>query len=196
MTSSKPEAALRASVHGRVQGVGFRIFVQRRAQELGLAGIVRNVDNGSVEVVAEGPRAALDSLIVHLSAGPPLAQVEYVEVEWPAATGAYSGFDGADPTHTGEPGQADVALHAFVRGRVQGVGFRAFVQHRAAGVGVRGFARNLSDGRTVEVVAEGPHTSLDALLAALRSGPPGSYVEKVDATWGKATDAYQGFVTR
>jgi acylphosphatase len=196
MTSSKPDAALHAVVHGRVQGVGFRIFVQRRAQELGLTGTVRNLDGGtSVEVVAEGPRAALDSLLTQLHAGPTLAQVEDVDVERPSPTGAYSSFDGADPAHTGEPGQADVALRAFVHGRVQGVGFRAFVQQRAREVGIRGFVRNLSDGVSVEVVAEGSFASLDALLASLRIGPSGSYVEKVDASWGEATGRYQGFVS-
>ncbi|HEX5368456.1 MAG TPA: acylphosphatase, partial [Dehalococcoidia bacterium] len=58
-------------------------------------------------------------------------------------------------------------LRALVRGRVQGVGFRYFVQERASALGLAGFARNLSNGSTVEVVAEGPLSALEALLEAL-----------------------------
>jgi acylphosphatase len=85
------------------------------------------------------------------------------------------------------------SLKAFAHGRVQGVGFRAFVQRRALELGLKGYARNLSDGVSVEVVAEGPRANLDALLAALRIGPPGSYVERVDTTWGSASGVYPGF---
>ena len=88
------------------------------------------------------------------------------------------------------------ALHAFVHGRVQGVGFRAFVQRRASELGIKGFARNLSDGITVEVVAEGPRLNLEALLASLRLGPPGSYVQKVDVDWTIASGGHEGFTAR
>jgi acylphosphatase len=83
-----------------------------------------------------------------------------------------------------------------VRGRVQGVGFRAFVVWRARELDLHGFARNLSDGTTVEVVAEGPRDMLDALLAYLREGPPLSRVDSVDLDWRPATGAYSGFGTR
>jgi len=86
-----------------------------------------------------------------------------------------------------------VSLHAFVHGRVQGVWFRAFAQRRARELGLTGFARNLSDGVTVEVVAEGARPALESLLAALRLGPPGAYVERVDTTWGEATRSYTIF---
>jgi len=89
-----------------------------------------------------------------------------------------------------------VSLRALVRGRVQGVWFRAFAQRRGRELGLTGFARNLSDGVTVEVVAEGPRPALEALLAALRVGPPGAYVERVDVSWGEATGGNQGFVAR
>jgi len=94
------------------------------------------------------------------------------------------------------PESQPASLRALVRGRVQGVWFRAFAQGRARELGLRGFARNLSDGVTVEVVAEGPRPALEALLAALRVGPPGAYVERVDVSWGEATGGYQGFVAR
>jgi acylphosphatase len=84
-------------------------------------------------------------------------------------------------------------LRAFVHGRVQGVGFRVFVARRAGELGLRGYARNLSDGVSVEVVAEGPRVALDALLGALHIGPSGAFVERVDASWGQASGAYSGF---
>jgi acylphosphatase len=88
------------------------------------------------------------------------------------------------------------SLRALVRGRVQGVGFRAFVVWRARELALHGFARNLSDGTTVEVVAEGPRASLEALLTSLREGPPMSYVKSVDVTWGEPSGAYSGFGVR
>jgi acylphosphatase len=93
MTSSRPDAALRAVVHGRVQGVGFRAFVQRRALELGLKGFARNLSDGvSVEVVAEGQRAALEALLAGLKIGPSAAHVESVDASWTAAGNGYSSF--------------------------------------------------------------------------------------------------------
>jgi acylphosphatase len=71
-----------AHVSGRVQGVGFRIFVHRTAQSLGIAGTVQNTRDGSVRVEAEGPRALLDQLLEFLREGPPGAQVTRVTEEW------------------------------------------------------------------------------------------------------------------
>ena len=85
-------AALRATVRGRVQGVGFRFFVEREANALGLTGFVRNRPDGSVEVVAEGDRAALDALLRELHDGPRMAIVEGVNATWKAASGAYASF--------------------------------------------------------------------------------------------------------
>ena len=62
-------------IEGRVQGVGFRWFVLREAQRLGLAGWVRNADDGAVEVRAEGPAAAIARFELQLEHGPPAAQV-------------------------------------------------------------------------------------------------------------------------
>ena len=88
---------------------------------------------------------------------------------------------------------ADQQLRAVVHGRVQGVGFRAFAARRAGELRLTGYARNLSDGVSVEVIAEGPRAALDALLAALRIGHSGAYVEKVDASWSAASGTYRGF---
>jgi acylphosphatase len=86
-------AAIRAVVRGRVQGVGFRDYVETRALFLRLAGYVRNLADGrSVEVIAEGPREALEQLIEHLREGPGMSRVDAVDVEWRAPTGEYRGF--------------------------------------------------------------------------------------------------------
>jgi acylphosphatase len=86
-------SALRALVRGRVQGVGFRVFAMRRARELGLKGFVRNLGDGrTVEVVAEGQKAALEALLAALHIGPPAAHVEGIDVSWTRPTGSYEGF--------------------------------------------------------------------------------------------------------
>ena len=84
---------LHAVVRGDVQGVGFRYFVQRKARQLDLRGWVRNNDDGNVEVVAEGERAALEQLKRALEEGPRMARVDRVDVEWSAATGTLQAFD-------------------------------------------------------------------------------------------------------
>jgi acylphosphatase len=88
------------------------------------------------------------------------------------------------------------ALRVLVRGRVQGVGFRFFVIEQAAALGLSGYTRNLSNGETVEVVAEGSLPSLEALLAQLRHGPPLARVDRVDVSWAAATGDYRGFGVR
>jgi acylphosphatase len=84
---------LHATVRGRVQGVNFRAATQREAQRLKLAGWVRNRPDGSVEVLAEGPRPVLDQLMAFLHQGPPAAAVSEVSVEWLAAADLGRSFD-------------------------------------------------------------------------------------------------------
>jgi len=81
MTSTENVAvqARRFLVHGRVQGVGFRWFVEREAQILGIAGWVRNRSNGTVEVLAMGTRDQLSGLRSRLREGPRAARVDDVE---------------------------------------------------------------------------------------------------------------------
>jgi acylphosphatase len=79
---------------------------------------------------------------------------------------------------------------------VQGVGFRFFVLDRATALGLSGYTRNLSNGETVEVVAEGPLPALEALLAHLRHGPPLAHVDRVDVSWAAPTGEYEGFRVR
>lgn len=77
-----PDAtAIRAIAAGRVQGVGYRDAVRRRALELGLSGWVRNEDDGSVHVHAEGAAGAVEELTAFLGEGPAGAEVTEVEVE-------------------------------------------------------------------------------------------------------------------
>src|SRR5215472_19181246 len=71
--------ARRFVVRGRVQGVGFRWFVEREAQMLGIAGWVRNNPDGSVEVLAIGTREQMLSLRSRLQQGPRAARVDNVE---------------------------------------------------------------------------------------------------------------------
>lgn len=73
-------------------------------------------------------------------------------------------------------------LHAGVRGRVQGVGFRATTQHEARKLGLGGWVRNRTDG-TVEVEAQGDTERLETFLAFLYRGPLGAFVEGVDVQW-------------
>jgi acylphosphatase/2-polyprenyl-3-methyl-5-hydroxy-6-metoxy-1,4-benzoquinol methylase len=87
-------AELHAIVRGRVQAVGFRYFVQRQATALGLRGWVRNLGDGStVEVMAEGPRDALEALLTDLRSGPRHAAVDSVEVNWAEPSRAFSAFE-------------------------------------------------------------------------------------------------------
>jgi acylphosphatase len=73
-------------IRGVVQGVGFRWFVVRKARGFGLTGFVRNLGDGSVEVVADGPGPALVALEGELQQGPPGAQVTTIgREEWTAA---------------------------------------------------------------------------------------------------------------
>ncbi|MEP7226074.1 MAG: acylphosphatase [Gemmatimonadales bacterium] len=84
----------RFQVFGMVQGVGFRWFVARHARSLGLTGFVRNLPNGSVEVMADGPEEALPALERLLRTGPGSAQVDRVERSTePGATPAGKSFD-------------------------------------------------------------------------------------------------------
>jgi len=84
---------LHAKVHGMVQGVSFRYYTLRQAQTLGVNGYVRNRWDGSVEVVAEGERDAMDKLLAWLHTGPGAAEVERVEIEWQKPRGDLRHFE-------------------------------------------------------------------------------------------------------
>ena len=92
-TQSKSEIhARRYVVRGRVQGVGFRFFVEREAHMLGVAGWVRNNYDGTVEVLAMGTREQLMGLRSRLREGPRAARVDEVEVSDAAPTAGLNSF--------------------------------------------------------------------------------------------------------
>lgn len=79
-------------VSGSVQGVCFRAYVQEKADMLGLAGYARNLADGRVEVLAEGPEKALQTLLGFVKQGPALAQVSQIEETWGEAQNKWKGF--------------------------------------------------------------------------------------------------------
>ncbi|MBY8848918.1 acylphosphatase [Saccharothrix longispora] len=88
-----------------------------------------------------------------------------------------------------------VRLTAWVRGHVQGVGFRWWTRSRALELGLVGSASNLRDGR-VEVNAEGPESACRELVVALRSGATPGRVESVVERWSAARGGLTGFAER
>jgi acylphosphatase len=72
-------AGARFLVQGLVQGVGYRWFVRRAAERLGLSGVARNLDDGSVEVLVQGDGPAITSLELELRRGPAMARVQRVD---------------------------------------------------------------------------------------------------------------------
>jgi acylphosphatase len=80
-------------VKGRVQGVGFRYFVHKRALEHEITGFVRNMPGPSVYVLAEGEDASLGAFVDHIKMGPPLARVIDVIISRTPYSGSYSSFD-------------------------------------------------------------------------------------------------------
>ena len=76
------DSAVHIVVHGKVQGVFFRVSTQAKALELCLAGWVRNLSNGTVEVHAEGNRESLDCFIKWCQKGPPSAKVSRCDLDW------------------------------------------------------------------------------------------------------------------
>jgi acylphosphatase len=97
-----PAVRIEATVRGRVQGVGFRYYVVRRAKNLDLRGWVANERDGSVRCVAEGPAEALDGLLEILRHGPAGAAVERVDVIRGPAAGSFSSFEIRSGGHSGD----------------------------------------------------------------------------------------------
>ncbi|WP_030414198.1 acylphosphatase [Streptomyces sp. NRRL S-1448] len=92
--------------------------------------------------------------------------------------------------------EEEVRVTAWVRGRVQGVGFRWFTRANALRIGeLSGFASNLGDGR-VQVVAEGSKGRCDQLLDWLRTGDTPGRVDGVTEIWATPRGGYDGFEIR
>lgn len=81
-----------AIVHGFVQGVSFRYYTQQMANRLGVVGWVRNLPDGTVEVVAEGDKASLEQLVAFLQHGPTHAIVKNVDFSWGAPSLQFKEF--------------------------------------------------------------------------------------------------------
>jgi acylphosphatase len=86
-------------------------------------------------------------------------------------------------------------LHAMLRGRVQGVGFRYFVLENAIAQDLTGWVRNRWDG-SVEVTAEGARPVLEQFLAILRKGPSMANVSDAEVEWETASGEFSGFNAR
>lgn len=78
---------------GRVQGVFFRANAQDKAEEVGVLGWVRNLPDGTVELVAEGERARVEELLEWCRTGQPHARVESADVRWSEARGGFRSFE-------------------------------------------------------------------------------------------------------
>ena len=102
VTHVAPERRLEAVVHGRVHGVGFRVYVLAAARRLDLRGWVANEPGGRVRVLAEGPADRLDELVQALREGPPAALVERVDEGWSDATGELRSFEIRSGWHGGD----------------------------------------------------------------------------------------------
>ncbi|WP_337064825.1 acylphosphatase [Rouxiella badensis] len=87
-----PKTSIAAYVYGRVQGVGFRYATQQKAKALGLTGYTKNLDDGSVEVVAYGEQPEIEQLLEWLKqGGPQYARVDKLLTE-PKALVEFEGF--------------------------------------------------------------------------------------------------------
>lgn len=93
MSEAQKRAHLAAVVSGRVQGVGYRFFVRRRAQRLGRSGWVLNRLDGTVALEAEGQRDALEELALSLQQGPDDAVVQDVQIAWSQEQGWVHEFE-------------------------------------------------------------------------------------------------------
>jgi acylphosphatase len=85
--------ALEVRAYGRVQGVGFRYWAKRRAEELGVCGWIRNRRDGTVEALLDGPAEAVERMLEALREGPPGARVERLETTETADLAAGPGFE-------------------------------------------------------------------------------------------------------
>lgn len=93
MVENSSQERLHATVHGRVQGVGFRAYTYNSAKRIGLHGWVRNRFNGTVETVAEGERHQLELFLRDLRRGPGPSSVTRIDPDWLEATGEFSKFE-------------------------------------------------------------------------------------------------------
>ena len=84
---------LEMRIKGRVQGVSFRYNTKKQAQSLNVAGYVKNLPDGTVEVKAEGPEQDLEQLKAFCEEGPTMARVEDMELDWKEHKDEFSNFE-------------------------------------------------------------------------------------------------------
>jgi len=86
------EARVHMRISGKVQGVAFRYNTKDEADSLGVVGWVRNVQDGTVEIVAEGEKSALEKFVGWAKQGPPVARVSNLDADWQEPTGEFDRF--------------------------------------------------------------------------------------------------------
>ena len=87
------EIGVHIIVEGLVQGVGFRWFIARKAEGLGLRGYAKNLYNGNVEIEVAGERSLVEELIKEIKIGPRSAQVTNLKIEWQQPGDEYTHFE-------------------------------------------------------------------------------------------------------
>ncbi len=92
-SQSEDNLTVNMKITGKVQGVGFRYFVLREAQKLGINGWVSNKSNGDVEALAQGEKADLEQFIAKVKEGPSFSRVEDVSLNWLNEGEQYFGFE-------------------------------------------------------------------------------------------------------
>lgn len=92
-TQSEEILKVNLTISGKVQGVGFRYFVLRQAQELGITGRVSNKSNGDVEAFAQGEKADFEQFIAKVKEGPSFSRAEDVSLNWLNEAEQYFGFE-------------------------------------------------------------------------------------------------------
>jgi acylphosphatase len=92
--------------------------------------------------------------------------------------------------------QEKAGFCAIAQGRVQGVYFRDFTLRKAQALGLTGYVRNLSDGRSVEVLAEGERVALEKLLEHIKIGTEASRVDRVNVQWSDYSGNFKKFEMR
>ena len=86
-------------------------------------------------------------------------------------------------------------VHAYYSGRVQGVGFRLTAEETAQALHVVGWIKNLRDGR-VELIAEAEEATLERFLDAICQGPMKNFIQRVELSWGSASETFDEFEIR
>ena len=89
----EPNVRARLLIAGRVQGVAFRWETQRAAQRCQVGGWVRNLPDGRVEAVIEGPRPQVNDLVDWCRQGPAIARVDSLDIQWEDFSGDFTSFE-------------------------------------------------------------------------------------------------------